>query len=622
MSARSRLHAFLGELRRRRVFRVAVAYCAMAWVLIETSGTILPRLNVPDWTVTLLVVLAILGFPFAVVLAWVFDITPRGVERTPEHDAEVEAGAGPVGTGADHGRRSRTSNGPGPGSSTVPAIGVHAGAAAPATDPALPLPRSERLPLLCVGALPFVDRGPGGEHQYLGDGITEEIITALAGVRGLRVASRTGSFAFRGEGADVRRIGERLGVGSLVEGSLRVSGDRLRLTVQLVRTEDGYAIWSSSFDRRIEDLLDLQEEMAGAIVGALRRVLVHDGAPGEGGEPPIQASEGQLIRNTTRHPTAYTLYLRGRHLWNQRTPASVRGAMTFFRQAVGEDPGFAHAWAGLADCHSMLMDYGIVSTAEGLPPALEAARRALELGPGLPESHTSMALARQMELRWVEALEGFGAALAREPEYVVAHQRLALLLGWMGRSREAWAEMLKARELDAASPVIRSSLGWLDYYAGRFEEARQRQEEVLAEHPRFTPARVQLALDLLQLGSPDGAVEALRVAVADAPESSSNLSLLVHALGRAGRESEARARMAELEGRAAVGYLSPYYLAAALLGLGSRDRALDELERAARERAPQLVYLKMDPLWTALRSEPEFRELLRQLDFPPSPGPS
>lgn len=571
---------FAAELKRRHVVKVALVYCTVGWLVTEVSSTVFPALLIPDIWVTLVTLLVILGLPVALVLAWAFDLTPDGVRRTPAR---------------------------------LPASAMVA-------DPEHP----------AVLALPFVDRSPDGDHQYLGDGITEELINSLARVDGVRVVSRTSAFALRSAESDLREFGRAYGVSHVVEGSVRLTDRRVRVTVQLIGVSDGYTVWAATLDRMADDIFGLQQEIARAVAGALRPALFAAPAPAgtvpagvapadspsAGDGPAGDRPAGVVLRDgpvtaasATKDFEAYTLYLKGRQKWNERSPASLRLALQHFTDAVQRDSGFAHAYAGMADCWCILVDHGIVAPAEGLPPAAAAAAAALRLGPDTAEGHTSDALVRQMDWAWTHAESGFRKALDLNPDYEPARHRLALLLAWRGRTDEARAEMSRAQRSDPLSPVIAASLGWVEYFAGNYGDAIDIERRVLDEYPGAPGARVPLALALVQAGDAEQAVTVLRAGAAN--ESAPLQGLLAFALARAGRDAEAKQLVSALE--AAEAYVSPVSLAQAWLGLGDKTRALQLLETATAERAPQLVRLNADPTFSPLRAEPRFLRIIEGL---------
>jgi TolB-like protein/tetratricopeptide (TPR) repeat protein len=566
------LGSFGAELRRRHVIRVALAYCAVGWAVAEVSSTLAPALDMPAWSVSLVVMLLVLGFPVALVLAWAFDLTPAGVKRTP----------------------------------ALPSL--------PLRDPSSPP---------AILALPFVDRSVGADHQYLGDGITEELINSLARVPLLRVVSRTSAFALRSAATDLREIGARLGVSHVVEGSVGVASGRIRLTVQLVSVSNGYAIWSRTFERPLDNVFSVQEEIAGALVSALQPTLLDRAAAPQ---PEQEAPADRPVDFTT-----YALYLRGRQQWNERTPASLRRALDFFTQATEQDPLYARAHAGIADCWAILVDHGITAPEEGLPAARQAAAAALRLAPGLPEPHASSALIAQLEWRQSDAEAGFRAALELCPGYVPARHRLALLLAWQGRFAEARVEIRRALHSDPLSTVTAASAGWIEYFAGNHEDAIAIERRLLRDDPDAAPALVPLALALtaadraaeavavLRPGSESAAASAAARRIGAADGGSPLLGVLAYVLGRAGLREEAAALIDQLAGAAA--HVSPYVMARAWLGMDQHDRALRELQRAYVERAPQLVYLATDPAFEPVRADPTVQRILSATGGPSSLRP-
>jgi TolB-like protein len=570
--------ALAAELKRRHVVRVGVVYCAVGWVVAEVSATFLPALGIPDWSVSLVAVLLVLGLPIALVLAWAFDLTPDGVRRTPGTPMDFGATRAMVGAGS---------------AAVAPVATVPSGAAAAAP------------PGPALAALPFDDRSPGAEHQYLGDGITEELINALARLDGLHVVSRTSAFAMRAEAMDARQVGERLGVTHVVEGSIRVSERRLRVAAQLVDVAHGFAVWAGTFDRTLDDVFCVQEDIARALVRALQPAL-----HGAGADVPA------LLRTSASSFEAYALYLRGRQQWNERTPDALRRALRHFEEALALDPDYAAAHAGIADCWAILVDHGIADPAEGLPAARRSADAALRLDPRLAEAHTSGAMVKQLEWDWAGAEAGFREALRLNSGYVTARQRLALLLAWLGRTGEARREIDRALRADPLSSAVAASAGWIEYYDGKYDDAIRIQGDVLRHHPGAAAALVPLALALVRSGRPDEAVSALRAGVdsENGSPASPVLAIVAYALGAAGRHDEASRVLAMLEG--AETFVSPFTLAQARLGTGDADGVTDALEEAAATRAPQLVYLLSDPMFEEIRNTPAVRRIIDTLRPP------
>jgi TolB-like protein/Flp pilus assembly protein TadD len=588
------------ELRRRHVLRVALGYGAAAWIMIEIVSTVLPILGGPDAAVRAFTILVGASFPAVVALAWIFDITTDGIRRTPALHTLEGAGRDAAGNGraADaDGRRAE----------------VEVPRASSRVDAPGPLPM--------VLALPFVDRSPGGDHQLLADGITEDLINGLARVPGLRVVAQTTAFALARSGLDAREAGARLGAGTVVEGGLRVIGDRMRLNVRLVDAANGVAGWAEVFDRDLDDLFAVQDEVATAIVRTLRRRLIEGGDGTSAETVGTGTPSGPIVRSSTHDLRAYTLYLRGRALWKQRSPAALDEAQRLFEEAISRDPEFAHAHAGLADVHSVRLDYGLVAPEEGLPLARRSAMEGLRLGKDLAEVHTAAALVRQMEGSWRLARAEFLRALELNPGYEVARHRYALLLAWLGRTREARRQIDLARELDPFSPLVTATVAWIEYYAGSYDEAVLIARDALAASPGLTTARVVLSLAQIAAGRVDAAVDELRATLRQAGDAGGIRALLVHALGRQGERAAAATEIERLREGSASRYVSPYCMAVALLGTGDREGALSALERAVTARVPQVVYLRAEPIFAPLASDPRFRELLSRADLVDPLGP-
>ncbi|MGW8266354.1 MAG: hypothetical protein ACWGSQ_08305 [Longimicrobiales bacterium] len=325
----------------------------------------------------------------------------------------------------------------------------------------------------------------------------------------------------------------------------------------------------------------------------------------------------EATENARTGEDAFSLYLRARSEWNRRTPSSLRKGIRYLDKAISLNGSFPLACAALADCYSILLDYGVLSPKEGLTQARLAAGRALHWGPNLAESLTAAALVRQMDLDWTAAEIEFKAAIQAHPGYAMARQRYGLFLAWTERFEEGRREVEAARTLDPHSPAIVVSAGWVDYYQGRHSAAIRGAEEVLARHPGFSSAQALLSLALIQTEKPSRAAEVLEEALPGEEENVSLLSLLAYARGRNGEVAVAEALIRKLRDWSDTRYVSPYYLALPLLGLGDEAGALAALEDAEGERSPQLVYLATEPIFAPLRDRPGFRALLGRLRLPP-----
>ena len=458
-----------------------------------------------------------------------------------------------------------------------------------------------------IAVLPFVNASPDPENEYLSDGITDELIDALAKVEGLRVASRTSVFALKGKPQDVRATGALLGASEVLEGTVRKSGDRLRITAQLSSADDGRLLWSQRYDRTLHDVFAIQDEIARTIVDTLRVTSFADLGP-------------QPARRYTQSVTAYGLYLRGRFAWNNRTQEGVLESIRYFEEAIAEDPRYALAYTGLSDAYALQLDYRSVPVAEGFALAKHYARRALDLDDTLPEAHASLAWVLFVyDWQWEEARHEFRRSIELDPQYATAHQWYAFLLASRGRLDEALVEGHTAQELEPTSVSVRRTLGWLYYYARRYEQARYHLARAAAMNPSAEETYRVLGLTLAIEGQLDEAERVLRDAVLMEGASTYTTATLGYALARAGKRAEAEDVLRQLEARRTREYVSPVAFATLHLGLGNLDAALEWARQAHADRRGWLAYLDVNPLLDPLRGNPEFEALATRMRSSASP---
>jgi serine/threonine-protein kinase len=476
------------------------------------------------------------------------------------------------------------------------------GAAAPARRASATQP-----PGPSIAVLPFTNQSPDPENEYFSDGMTDEIITALTKVRSLRVAARTSAFAFKGKQENVRTIGRLLNVANVLEGSVRRAGSRLRVSAQLVSAADGYELWSERFDRTLDDVFAMQDEIAKAIVDALKVKLL-------GSESHALGERG------TDDTEAWELFQMGRFHWNKRTEAGLRRAIGYFERAIGKDPGYALAMAGLADCFAILGEYGLMPPSEAMPQAKENAARALILNPGLAEAHTTLGLVRAVyEWNWPGAEAAFRQALELAPRYATARQWYAVnYLVPNDRSDEALLEIERARRLDPLSLPICTTAGVIRYFAGRYDEAVEEYRRALDMDPGFAVSHFFMGQTLSQTGDLRGAVAALSRAVELSGGDSEMMAALAYAYARSGDAAGATALLDQLMARSRERYLSPVLLAEVHAGLGNPDQALAELERGAELRSSDLHWLGVDPVFAGLRGERRFAAVMKRLGLTPA----
>ncbi len=464
------------------------------------------------------------------------------------------------------------------------------------------------LPQRCIAVLPFVNASPDPENEYLSDGITDELIDALAKVDGLRVASRTSVFALKNKPQDVRALGALLGASEVLEGTVRKAGDRLRITAHLSSADDGRLLWSERYDRRLDDVFAIQDEIARTIVDTLRATSV------------LQLAS-PLPRRYTADIEAYGLYLRGRHAWDKRTQEGVVEAIRWFERAIAEDPSYALAYTGIADSYALLMDYRSVPVAEGFAKAKEFARKALALDDRLAEAHASLAWAQFIyDWDWEAAAREFARAIELQPRYAVAHQWYSFLLTAQGRFDEALVEAHTAQELDPASVSVRRGLGWQYFYARRYDRARYHILRAIAMNPQAEESYRVLGLILVQMDLHAEAERAFRDALGLPGAGAYSQAQLGYALALGGKVDEARRLLAEITERARTEYVSPAAFATLHIGLGERALALDWAEKAMGDRRGWLVYFRVNPVLDPLRMEPRFAALVARLGLPARPG--
>ncbi|HKB77596.1 MAG TPA: tetratricopeptide repeat protein [Myxococcales bacterium] len=572
----------LAELKRRRVFRALLGYAIIAFAVLQIIEPIIHGLQLPDWTLSLVVVGIGIGFPLTLALAWVFDLSASGIERTRPVPVEgsrrasvawlalLAAGVALLG---------------------VAVVAWHFALRPGARGPAAPSAPS-------VAVLPFVNMSAQKDDEYFSDGITEEVINALANVEGLRVVSRTSAFAFKGKNLSVRKIGEELAVATVLEGSVRRQGDDVRIVAQLINAVDGYHLWSKTYDRKLENVFAVEDELARSITDALRPQLLKQAPP--------------LVGQATASTEAHDLYLRGRHFWNKRTTDDLKRAAALFRQALDLDPRYALAHAGLADSYALLAEYSPVRPGDVLPQAAEHARKALELDPALAEPHATVGLLAMSEYDWTAAEREFKRAIELRSAYATAHQWYALLLVTLGRLAEARVQAEQAVQLDPASPVVNNMLGLVLYASGDYPRAIEAFRRTLELEPGAAMARGFLACAYVGAGRKQEALaEIAHVSDGDLDHA----ALRAWVLWSAGERDAARQLARELLDRPGRGPMRPGLQAALYAYLGERDRAFALLDRAYAEKDWSLREVKVSPMLDPLRDDPRFAKLLKKLNL-------
>ena len=455
-----------------------------------------------------------------------------------------------------------------------------------------------------LAVLPFKNVSAIAEQEFFSDGLTEEMISELGRLNPTRlgIIARTSAMRYKHSDQRIDEIGRELGVGYILEGSIRRTEDRVRITVQLIQVEDQTQLWSQTYERDVADVFQVQREVSSRVADSLAFELGPERFPAM----------------TIAPPTAHDAYLRGRFFWNRGTDADAKIAIEYFRTALHHDPAYALAWSALADCYGRLVWYSALSPAEGGEQAKTSAARALQLDPALGEAHASMALVHFWhDWEWPEAEAEFRRAVELAPNYADGHNWYAAFLNVMGRFSEAAAEQKIAEELDPLSLTIAMNAADPDYFGRRYDQAIERFQAVLKREPRFVPALYNLGRALAARGDYQSAASSFET-VLQLSANRQTLAALAFACARSGRASEARRMIEELENLAKARYFPSPQLALAWLGVGEQEKALDLLEQGFAERSYWMIYLYAEPLFDELRSHPRFVGLIERLNFGPA----
>ena len=457
------------------------------------------------------------------------------------------------------------------------------------------------LPPRSIAVLPLVNLSGNPEQDYLADGITEAIIGRLATIQGLRVISRTSSMQFKGTRTSVPEIAKKLNVRVVVEGSVIRSGDRIRITAQLIQGDTDVHLWSGTFDREMRDVLELQSEVAQSIAGKIEVAVTGQ-------------ERSRLLAVRAVSPDVYESYLKGRFELNKGTRAGLEEALRHFQAALNADATFAPAYVGLAATYDALGTvYFGVSPVEARPKVVVAARKALELDPELADARVLLADALQKDWQWAEAEAEYKQAIQLSPSNAVARDGFAQWLLCQGRIEEALASARRAQELDPVT--FYGATGWILFQARRYDEAIRELRSVLAVRPESPSAHWSLGFALIGAERFDEAIATLEKAASLSNRSSAVLGVLVRAYAGAGRRAEALRVLDELHQRRRKGYVPPGAFLNAYLGLGDKESAFVWMERAAEERSNILQFLKVHPFFDLLRGDPRFATYLRRANL-------
>ncbi|MFL6583550.1 MAG: hypothetical protein ACJ8KU_03415 [Chthoniobacterales bacterium] len=586
---------FFAELKRRNVYKVAVAYTVVGWLVMQVTATIVPPLHLPESITTAVIVLVLLGFPVALVIAWAFEMTPQGIKRTEDVSpndvipywsrkkfAAVVVALAVLAAGL----------------LAFQLVGTDRRAVGPeAKGSGRPTPAAVGSPEKSIAVLPFVNMSADKGDEYLSDGMTEELVNVLSKLKGLRVPGRSSSFAFKGKSEEdiFRKVGEQLHVNNVLEGSVRKAGDKLRITAQLINAANGYHIWSETYDREMKDILAVQSDVAQRVVEALEVQLGVD-------------ETRTLTRNATPNPEAHRLYLLGRYHAAKYTQADTADADRYYQQALQLDPNYALAYCGLAD------NYG--AKAGNLMPGREAwarqkilAQKALELDPQLAEAHLALSNVLAGAFDWAGARTELNRTLELNPNLALAYDTAAWILGVFGRLDEAIASEKKALELDPLNQFLSDDLAWYLYWAHRYDEAMQQLRSSMELSPNDAFSHFVVGCCLLKKGNLAEAMPEFQRA-AELDDLPWYTGWLGYTYAVSGDRAKAEQILHDLDQLAKRRYVTPNAWVPVYLGLGDNEKVLDGLEKCYQDQDGACWWLKVDQVYDAIRNEPRFQTLL------------
>jgi TolB-like protein/Flp pilus assembly protein TadD len=579
---------FFAELKRRNVYKVAVAYAVVAWLFIQAASIFFPAFDAPPWVMKIFIIVIIFGFPVALIFSWAFEITPEGIKL----ESEIEANKSIA-------RRTGRKIVAMTIALAVVAAGlfvyqfVRSRSATPA-----PLVTNKS-----IAVLPFDNLSDDKSNAYFAEGVQDEILTRLAKVADLKVIARTSTQRFKSAPENLTDIAKQLGVANILEGSVQKVGDQVRVNVQLINALTNAHLWADIYDRKLTDIFAVESDIAKTIADTLQAKL-------------SASAEHVLASRPTEIPEAHELYLKGRYFWNRRTGENLKKAADFFQQSIGKDPRYALAYSGLADCHVLLPAYADLGSnpRDELPKALEAAQKAVELDDTLAEAHTSLARALASNLQLSAAMSEFKRAIELNPSYATAHQWFGECLQSEGRVEEALVELKRAQELDPLSLIINSVLGFAFDTVGKSDEAITQLRKTIEMDPNFANGHGMLGNVLEHRGQLKEALVEYEKCSGSDPIDLANLAA---AYFLADRKQEAQQLWDKLKSLSERQYVPAYSMAIVQLAFGSKDEAIRLLEKSYEDRAPfdsaDLGWILVDHRLDPLRSDPRFKKLITRI---------
>ncbi len=440
------------------------------------------------------------------------------------------------------------------------------------------------------------------EQEYFCEGMSEELINALSKLEGLKVASRTAAFQFRGRGYDLHEIGRKLNVETVLEGSVRKSSNRLRITAQLVNVADGYHLWSERYDREMDDVFSVQDEITLAILENLKPKLMQEG-------------KERIAKRKPVDPEAYNLYLKGRFFWKKRTEEGERKAITYFEKAIQKEPDYALAYSALSDSYNSLVLHSSLPPWEAFPKARQTALKALDLDDTLAEAHTSLATVKMnFDRDWKGAERDIKKAIELDPEYAYVHYVYSIYLTYMGHHKESIREMERALELDPLSLNFNRALADVNYWAGRYDQAIEQCVKTIEMDPSYRNVHLNLGLAYLAKSEYENALKEIDKEKQIIGKWDPTVEYLTGITYLAiGEQERAQQILDEMLKRSQKSYIPFTYIAGFFITLGDQDQALEWLEKAYEKHDMRLAYLKVNPRYDGIRTNPRFVALLRKI---------
>ena len=576
------------ELKRRNVYKVAVAYGVVAWLLMQIASQIFPFFEIPNWVVRLVVLLLIVGFPIALIIAWAFEVTPEGIKRTEAADAA--------------GQRSR-----GVAWVYVVLIGAALSVALFFVGRYTARHGTSQVRELTTGSLgksiavlPLVNESGDPKDEYFSDGLSEELIAALAQISGLKVIGRSSSFRFKDRKEEPKTIGEKLGVNTLLDGTVRKQGDRVRIVAELVNAADGIQLWTQTFDRQLKDIFAVQEEIARAVAESLKVTL-------------LGSDSRSAQASATNNAEAHNAYLQGHFYLLRRNVEDFRKAIDYYDQAIQLDPNYALAYAERGEAWAFMGDLtGQRPTA--YPKARTDAEKAVAIAPTLAEARAALGWVLCLaDWKFAEGLAELKRAKELSPANPTANDLLARIIVYLGRFDEAEHQARQAMELDPLSTVTQGNLARVLFYAGKLDEADAVARKAAELQPTGAGAHRFQVLVAAQRG--DGET-ALREAQLEPDPGFRRFELAVAHHVR-GDRAAADAALADLIANAREGFA--YQIAEVYALRGEKDKAFEWLQIALEARDAGMLGLLVDPLLRSLRDDPRYKNLLAKVGLPTTP---